>query len=145
MHYFASKVQFAQLFLKNPSKGINTSLDAHPFPPMLVQTHNKHRDLTNMGKNKTNSTSQSNKQDWEGNGGVAMQIPQKAAEEEEGQGHGYITKHINDTKRLDCLKRLVVRSGQNKSCSGFTVCQCLMWSFRSGIELFNAHFLCIYY
>lgn len=69
-------------------------------PPMLVQTHNKHRDLTNMGKNKTNSTSQSNKQDWEGNGGVAMQIPQKAAEEEEGQGHGYITKHINDTKRL---------------------------------------------
>lgn len=33
----------------------------------------------------------------------------------------------------DCLKRLVVRSGQNKSCSGFTVCQCLMWSFRSGI------------
>lgn len=100
MHYIASKVQFAQLFLKNPSKGINTSLDAHPFPPMLVQTHNKHRDLTNMGKNKTNSTSQSNKQDWEGNSGVAMQIPQKAAEEEEGQGHGYITKHINDTKRL---------------------------------------------
>lgn len=61
--------------------------------PMLVQTHNKHRDLTNMEKKRQiNSSSQSNKQDQEGNSGVVMQIPQKAAEQE-GQGQGYITTH----------------------------------------------------
>ena len=82
--------------LKIPLKGINISLNAHSIP-MLVQKHNKHKDLTNMKKLQ-----------FIGNSRDVMEISQK--QKRSKVSNTVTSQHIKDT---EYLKRLGARSGQN--------------------------------